>query len=123
MSSIVIKGIVKKGEYFDSISLMITVQKINKIEGVIDSAVVMGTRENKAILKRVGFLVDEFQSADDTDLLTLTSGSLAIAGAVTGVTTLVTSGNITVGGDLTVSGNELTFGNGEIISNEAVPLA
>ena len=69
MNSIVIKGIVKKGEYFDSISLMIAVQKINKIEGVIDAAVVMGTQENKAILKRSGFLIDEFQSTEDTDLL------------------------------------------------------
>ncbi len=69
MNSIVIKGIVKKGEYFDSISLMIAVQKINKIEGVLDSAVVMGTQENKAILKRAGFLIDEFQSAEGTDLL------------------------------------------------------
>jgi len=64
-----IKGIVKKGEYFDSVSLMIAAHKINQMEGVIDSAVVMGTRENKAILKSSGFLMDEFQKSEDTDLL------------------------------------------------------
>ena len=42
----IIKGIVKKGEYFDSVSLMIVAHKINQIQGVTDSAVVMGTKEN-----------------------------------------------------------------------------
>jgi succinyl-CoA synthetase alpha subunit len=64
-----IKGILKKGEYFDSVSLMIAANKINQIQGVMDSAVVMGTRENKAILKTSGFLIDAFQNAEDTDLL------------------------------------------------------
>jgi succinyl-CoA synthetase alpha subunit len=66
---VIIKGILKKGEYFDSITLMIAANKINQIEGVIDSAVVMGSKENKAILKRSGFLIEEFRDAEDTDLL------------------------------------------------------
>jgi FdrA protein len=65
----IIKGILKKGEYFDSVSLMIAANKINQLEGVIDSAVVMGTKENKAILKASGFLIEQFQDAGDTDLL------------------------------------------------------
>ena len=65
----VIKGILKKGEYFDSVSLMIAANKINQLEGVIDSAVVMGTKENKAILKASGFLIEQFREAEDTDLL------------------------------------------------------
>jgi succinyl-CoA synthetase alpha subunit len=64
-----IKGILKKGEYFDSVSLMIAANKINQLEGVMDSAVVMGTKENKAILKASGFLIEQFQDAGDTDLL------------------------------------------------------
>jgi succinyl-CoA synthetase alpha subunit len=64
-----IKGILKKGEYFDSVSLMIAADKIKQIKGVMDSAVVMGTKENKAILKSSGFLIDVFQNAEDTDLL------------------------------------------------------
>ncbi len=65
----IIKGILKKGEYFDSVSLMIAANKINQMEGVIDSAVVMGTKENKAILEASGFLIEQFQDAGDTDLL------------------------------------------------------
>ncbi len=65
----IIKGILKKGEYFDSVSLMIAANKINQLEGVMDSAVVMGTKENKAILKASGFLIDQFREAGDTDLL------------------------------------------------------
>ena len=65
----IIKGILKKGEYFDSVSLMIAANKINQLEGVIDSAVVMGTKENKAILKASGFLIEQFHEAGDTDLL------------------------------------------------------
>jgi succinyl-CoA synthetase alpha subunit len=67
--SVIIKGILKKGEYFDSVTLMIAANKINQLEEVIDSAVVMGTKENKAILKASGFLIEQFQDAGDTDLL------------------------------------------------------
>jgi FdrA protein len=69
MNSKTIKGLVKKGEYFDSVSLMIAANTINQKEGVIDSAVMMGTKENKALLKASGFLLGEFQEAEDTDLL------------------------------------------------------
>ena len=79
----VIKGIVKKGEYFDSVSLMIAAHKINQMQGVIDSAVVMGTKENKTILKTSGFLIEEFQKAEDTDLLiAVKSENEDIAGGV-----------------------------------------
>lgn len=77
MKSIAIKGIIKKGEYFDSISLMIAAQKIKKIKGVIDSAVTMGTKENKTILKASDFLIDEFQKAEDTDLLIVVKAETA----------------------------------------------
>lgn len=40
---VIIKGILKKGEYFDPVSLMIAANKISQPEGVIYSAVVMGT--------------------------------------------------------------------------------
>jgi len=44
------KGFIRKGEYFDSVSLMIISKELTQLEGVIDSAVVMGTKENKDIL-------------------------------------------------------------------------
>lgn len=65
----VLKGIVKKGEYFDSISLMIVAQAVNRLEDCLDSAVVMGTRENRAILESAGMLLPEFDGTNDADLL------------------------------------------------------
>jgi succinyl-CoA synthetase alpha subunit len=44
-------------------------QTINKRVGVIDSAVIMGTAENQALLDSAGLLIPEFASAEDTDLL------------------------------------------------------
>ncbi|MCK4661693.1 MAG: acyl-CoA synthetase FdrA [Bacteroidales bacterium] len=64
-----INGIIKKGEYFDSVTLMIVSKEINKTEGVIDSSIVMGTNENKSILKMANLFIDIFNDADDTDLL------------------------------------------------------
>ncbi|MBS4012900.1 MAG: acyl-CoA synthetase FdrA [Bacteroidetes bacterium] len=65
----IIKGIAKKGAYYDSVTLMIVSKKLNEIEGVIDSSVVMGTNENKAILNSAGLLIPEFEALNDTDLL------------------------------------------------------
>jgi len=65
----VIKGIIKSGEYFDSVSLMMVSKEINEQEGILDSAVVMGTKENREILKTSGLLISEFEKASDTDLL------------------------------------------------------
>jgi FdrA protein len=65
----VIKGIVKKGQYYDSVSLMIISHRVKQSQGVLDAAVVMGTGENKALLKASGFLIDLFHDTDDTDLL------------------------------------------------------
>lgn len=65
----IIKGKIKKGEYFDSVTLMIVGKEISRLQGVIDAAVVMGTNENKAILDSSGLLLPEFKVANDTDLL------------------------------------------------------
>ncbi|MDA3813336.1 MAG: acyl-CoA synthetase FdrA [Candidatus Cloacimonetes bacterium] len=64
-----IKSIVKKGEYFDSVSLMIVGKDITLMDNVIDATVVMATQENKSILKTAGLYLDEFEKYDDTDLL------------------------------------------------------
>ena len=65
----ILRGFIKKGAYFDSVSLMIVSKEINKIEGIIDSAVIMGTKENKSILNAAGLLINKFREAGDTDLL------------------------------------------------------
>ena len=68
-----IKGIIKKGEYFDSVTLMIVSKEVNKLDGVIDSSVIMGTNENKAILKMADLFIADFNEADDTDMLVVIS--------------------------------------------------
>jgi succinyl-CoA synthetase alpha subunit len=64
-----ITGIVKKGEYFDSVSIMLVAKQLSGIKGIIDSAVLMGTKENISILKSTGLLIPEFQNAGEMDLL------------------------------------------------------
>jgi len=77
------RGILKKGEYFDSVSLMMVAKTINELEGVLDSAVVMGTRENKSLLEASGLLISGFNEAEDTDLLiAITAESKQIADSI-----------------------------------------
>ena len=64
-----VKGIVKKGEYYDSVTLMMAARKLRELSGVLDSAVVMGTKENRAILEASGLTVEEFRASADADLL------------------------------------------------------
>lgn len=64
-----IKSLVKKGEYFDSVSLMIVGKDVSQMDNVEEATVVMATQENKSILKTAGLYLDEFAEYDDTDLL------------------------------------------------------
>jgi len=64
-----IKGIIKKGEYFDSVTLMLVARDINNLTGIDEATVVMGTHENMAILKNANMLVPEIENATDTDLI------------------------------------------------------
>ncbi|MBI5245335.1 MAG: acyl-CoA synthetase FdrA [Elusimicrobia bacterium] len=65
----VIKGRIKSGEYFDSVTLMIVGRDLAAMPGVKDAALVMGAKENQAILKSSGLWLAEFENAGDTDLL------------------------------------------------------
>ncbi len=65
----IIKGLTRQGEYYDSVSLMIISGKISELPGVEDCSVVMGTHENISILKAAGLYTDVFDGTDDTDLL------------------------------------------------------
>ena len=60
---------IKKGEYFDSVTLMIVGKKLAAMPDVEDAAIVMGTRENRAILQNAGLLAEEFVTAGEGDLL------------------------------------------------------
>jgi len=65
----IVKGILKRGEYFDSVSLMLVAKKISELDIVLDSAAVMGTPENISLLKSSGLLTEELQNASDMDLM------------------------------------------------------
>lgn len=65
----VIKGKIKRGKYFDSVALMIVARELDKISGVEDAAVVMGTEENRSILESSGLLLPEFDTSKSSDLL------------------------------------------------------
>jgi succinyl-CoA synthetase alpha subunit len=65
----IIVGQIKKGAYFDSVTLMRVGKELAGLPGVADAAVVMGTKSNKAILHSSGLLISKFDEAGDTDLL------------------------------------------------------
>jgi succinyl-CoA synthetase alpha subunit len=67
-------GQIRKGAYFDSVTLMRVGKEIAALPGVIDAAVVMGTKSNKAILNSSGLLTARFHGAGDTDLLVAVKG-------------------------------------------------
>jgi FdrA protein len=68
-ASMIVKGLIKKGEYFDSVSLMIVSRELSALNGVKDAAVVMGTQENKSILESAGLMLPEFAASADSELL------------------------------------------------------
>ena len=76
-----IKTVIKKGAYFDSVSLMQVAKKLNGVPGVIDSAVVMATSENKGIIKASGLLTPEILKAGDSDLAIAVSAKTPDAAA------------------------------------------
>lgn len=62
-----LKTVIRQGEYFDSVRLMIVSKTLSELSGIIEAAVQMGTELNKEMLKRTG-LLDEISanaSADD----------------------------------------------------------
>lgn len=64
-----VTGFVKKGTYYDSVSIMLLAKRISAIPGVADSAAVMGTKENKSMLDASGLSMTEFNNAGEMDLL------------------------------------------------------
>jgi succinyl-CoA synthetase alpha subunit len=66
---VVVVGRIKKGVYFDSVTLMTVGRDLAGLAGVIDAAVVMGTSENLAILRASGLMTEDLEGAGDTDLI------------------------------------------------------
>jgi FdrA protein len=78
---VVAKGVIRKGEYFDSVTLMLVARDASKIEGVVDATIVMGTAQNKSILEMSEMLLDEFRDASDNDLIIAVKAKDAAAAA------------------------------------------
>lgn len=65
----IVKTIIKKSEYHDSVSLMLVARDLAGSEGVEDAAVVMATEPNKSILADADLLTPEADAATPNDLV------------------------------------------------------
>jgi FdrA protein len=64
-----VKVAIKKNTYFDSVSLMSLSTRANRIDGVDQAVVAMGTAMNKEVLRNVGMFVPAAASASSGDLM------------------------------------------------------
>lgn len=64
-----IKTVVKQNSYQDSINLMLLTNKINALDGVSRSQIMMGTDANKDIYRAAGLLTDEAEAAAPGDMV------------------------------------------------------
>jgi len=69
VGNMIVKSIVRKSEYRDSIQLMRISNEIAKLKGVKNAAVLMATDANKKILSDAGLLTDEIKKAGPNDLV------------------------------------------------------
>ncbi len=65
----VVRNIVKRNFFRDSLQLMHISEKAKKLKGLMDAAVVMGTKTNKEILEKLGLLLDEGRNATESDMV------------------------------------------------------
>ena len=61
--------VIKKNSYQDSINLMLLTNRINAMEGVVQSQIMMGTPANKDIYEAAGLLTDEAAAAEPSDMV------------------------------------------------------
>jgi FdrA protein len=66
---VIIKNIIKENFYRDSVQMMLLSEKLRKIPGVIDAAIVMGSDLNKETLLKSGILTIDGNSASETDTI------------------------------------------------------
>jgi FdrA protein len=64
----VLKTIIKKDSYQDSVSLMLLSTKVQKLEGVKRATVMMATEANHAMFAAAGLLTDEVKAASPNDM-------------------------------------------------------
>jgi len=64
----VVRSLVRKNEYRDSVVLMRVSQQLESLEGVRKASAIMATDNNKKLLKDAGLLTDEISKAGPNDL-------------------------------------------------------
>ena len=64
-----LKTIIRKNNYQDSVNLMMLTGKINELDGVNKSQIMMGTESNKNILENGGLLTDDAKEASANDMV------------------------------------------------------
>ena len=65
----IVKNIVKKNMFRDSVQLLHLSEEAKKIEGVLDAAIVMGTDLNKELLQKQGLLAEKGKDATENDMI------------------------------------------------------
>ena len=64
-----IETVIRHGEYYDSVKLMIATKQLSEFEGVTDAVILMGSDLNKEVLTRTGLLTPESEAAVCEDLI------------------------------------------------------
>ena len=64
-----LKTIIRKNNYQDSINLMLLTNEVNALQGIVKSAIMMGTDANKEIFQNSGLLTDEANEASPADMV------------------------------------------------------
>ncbi|GEN55601.1 acyl-CoA synthetase FdrA [Halolactibacillus alkaliphilus] len=64
-----LKTVIRKNSYQDSINLMLLTNAINGLEGVKKCSIMMGTDANKDIFKNSGLLTEEAKTASPSDMV------------------------------------------------------
>jgi len=73
---LVVKTLIKHGEYHDSVSLMLIAEELRRMVGVNDAAVIMATEANKGFLRNAGMESDEVEAAFSSDLVICIKGEV-----------------------------------------------
>jgi len=63
------KILIKKNQYRDSVFLMVINERIRSLAGIEEIAIMMGTDNNKDLIKNVGFSAKEIDSATSRDIV------------------------------------------------------
>ena len=65
----VVKNLVKKNFFRDSLQLMRLSEEVKKLPGILDAAVLMATDTNKEILQKLGLLTSDGEKALKDDMI------------------------------------------------------